>query len=167
MTNKYDIILASASPRRLDLLKQLKIVPKQVIAADINESPIKNEKPKNLALRLAEEKARVIHKQKPETYILAADTVVACGSQILDKAENKDQALEYLKKLSGKRHHVHGGIALITSEGRVFMRHCDTIVQFKRLSDTEISAYIRSQEWEGKAGGYAIQGLAGGFIKFI
>ena len=163
----HSLVLASASSRRVDLLRQINMFPDEIIPAEIDEMPLKAEKPKSLALRLAQEKAKAVQQQYPDAYILAADTVVACGQNILDKAENPDQAKEYIQKLSGRRHHVHGGIALMTPEGRILNRHCDTIVQFKPLSDQEVSSYIASGEWSGKAGGYAIQGLAGGFVKFI
>ncbi len=167
MTKTLDLILASASPRRLELLKQLKIEPKQVISADIDETPHKGEKPKILALRLSQGKAKAIFDQYPEHYILAADTVVACGQQILDKAENEEQAIQYLTKLAGRRHHVHGGIALITPAGTALSAYCKTLVQFKPLSAAEIENYIQSGEWNGKAGGYAIQGYAATFVKYM
>ena len=152
------ILLASASSRRLDILRQINIVPNIVKPAEIDESPQKGEKPKTLAERLSQEKARAV---------LAADTVVACGQKVLDKPNNATIAREYLKKLSGRRHRVYGGITLITPENKSFTRLCTTLVQFKPLSSTEIEAYIDSGEWEGKAGGYAIQGFAGSFIKYI
>lgn len=161
------LILASASSRRIDLLQQLNIIPSKVIPANIDETPLELEKPRALALRLAQEKAQFIHQNYQDRYVLAADTVVSCGQQILDKAENPDQAREFLNKLSGRRHQVHGGMALIDPNGRLFTRHCLSRVQFSPLSKQEVNAYIESGEWEGKAGGYAIQGFAGAFIKFI
>ncbi len=162
---KNKLILASASPRRLNLLKQINITPDQVIPADINETPLKNELPKELSLRLAVEKAQAV--KGNGHYVLGADTVVCCGRKSLPKAENKDQAAACLKTLSGRRHHVYGGIALITPSGDIKTRLVDTIVQFKNLSDLEIKRYIQSGEWQGKAGGYAIQGFAASYIKFI
>ena len=187
---KNKLILASASPRRLDLLKQIGIKPDEVIPADIDETPLKTESPKALALRLAEGKAAAIYKQirhpcesrdqehsqidsglrrndDKKYFILAADTVVGCGNQVLDKAEDEEYARHCLDKLSGRRHHVYGGIALITPEGQMLSRVVDTLVQFKRLSAQEIDAYIASKEWDGKAGGYAIQGSAESYIKYI
>jgi septum formation protein len=164
---KHKITLASASPRRLELLKQINIIPDNIISPDINETPLKNEKPKDLALRLAKQKAQAIAQNKPENYTLAADTVVACGPQILDKAENAEQARTHLQKLSRRRHHVYGGIALITPEGKLLSRICNTMIQFKPLNTQEIDAYINGQEWEGKAGAYAIQGFAGSFVKYM
>lgn len=161
------LILASASPRRLDLLKQLNITPDDVIAADIDESPKKDELPRNVALRLAEEKAKKIREDHKDAFIIAADTVVACGRREMPKALNEDDARKCLSLLSGRRHHVYGGICIITPEGKAVTRLCDTIVKFKRLSPEEIEHYIASKEWEGKAGGYAIQGLAAGFISHI
>lgn len=165
------LILASASPRRLDLLKQLGLTPDNIAPADIDETPLYQEKPQNLALRLSEEKAKVVSNQTTQNtsnhFILAADTVVACGQRILDKAEDEDQVLTYIKLLSGRRHRVYGGITLITPQNKIISRLSQTIVQFKKLSHSEIDAYITSNEWKGKAGGYAIQGLAGSYIKFI
>ena len=160
-----DLILASASPRRLDLLKQLGITPKDVIPADIDETPLKNENPKDHALRLACEKARAVKQEN--TFILAADTVVACGSRILPKSETIEQAKDCLTLLSGRRHHVYGGICIITDQGKEITRCVDTVVKFKRLSPQEIEHYLNSNEWQGKAGGYAIQGLAAAYISFL
>lgn len=161
------LILASSSPRRLDLLKQIGITPDQIIPAEIDESPQKGELPRDLATRLAQEKAGAIASKHPDTFILAADTVVACGRQLLDKTETQQEAGQCLKMLSGRRHHVYGGITLITPEGKTITRLCDTIVQFKRLSPEEISQYLQSGQWQGVAGGYAIQGRAAAFVKFI
>ncbi|MGH1398914.1 MAG: Maf family protein [Alphaproteobacteria bacterium] len=166
MRNK-PLILASASPRRVDLLKQVGISPDDILPADIDETPLKGELPRELAQRLALGKARAIAEQRAGAYILAADTVVGCGRRILDKAEDADYARHCLKTLSGRRHHVYGGIALITPDGNAVTRLCDTVVQFKRLTEAEIESYIQSGEWEGKAGGYAIQGRAAAFVKFI
>lgn len=169
MTSKTisSLILASASPRRLDLLRQINITPQQVIPANIDESVHKGEKPKALALRLSQEKARAIHQQNPENFILAADTVVACGLHILDKALTEEQARAFLEKLSGRRHHVYGGITLISPRGKEWSVAVDTLVQFKPLSPSEIETYLASGEWDGKAGGYAIQGYAGSFVKYM
>jgi len=164
-TPNSPLILASASPRRVDLLNQINITPTKIIPADINETPLKSEKPKNLALRLSQEKALHIAKNNPNAYVLAADTVVACGQIILDKAETEPDARLFLQKLSHRRHQVHGGITLITPSGETISRHCETLVQFKHLSPQDINDYITSNEWNGKAGGYAIQGFAATFIK--
>jgi len=165
--NTNNLLLASASSRRLDLLRQIDVVPDDVISADIDESQLKGEKPLTLAQRLSERKAKRVFEGHSGAYILAADTVVACGQKVLDKAENSHKAMKTLKKLSGRRHQVYGGITLICPDGRVLKRSCKTLVQFKPLSDNEIEAYIGSGEWEGKAGAYGIQGIAGGFVKFL
>lgn len=167
MTAHHPLVLASASPRRLDLLKQISITPRAVHPANIDESVQKNERPQDHALRLAIEKADAIRSDHDQDYILAADTVVACGQRILPKAENEEQAKECLRQLSGRRHHVYGGICLIAPDGTKKTRLCDTTVKFKRLSDQEITRYLHSMEWKGKAGGYAIQGLAATYINFI
>ncbi len=164
---RSQIILASASPRRLDLLRQINVRPKAVVPADIDETPYPKESPQNLALRLSQEKAAAIHAQHSDHYVLGADTVVACGKNILDKAETADQAKQYLTKLQGRRHQVYGDITLICPNGRKLSRNCKTTVQFRPLSPQDIDLYIESGEWEGKAGGYAIQGFAGSFIKYM
>ena len=166
-TNQYRLVLASASARRVELLKQIGITPDIVIPADINETPIKNEKPRDLAQRLSMEKAKHVFNQNKNCYVLAADTVVACGQQVLDKATSAEQASKYIQKLSSRRHHVYGGITLITPEGKSITRLCDTMVQFKKLSAQDIRSYIESNEWNGKAGGYAVQGFAGSFVKYL
>lgn len=169
MKNKSskNLILASASPRRLDLLKQIHLVPSEIIPADIDETEAKGELPKDLALRLALEKARAIRQKYSDAYILAADTVVACGRRILPKTEKEDEALKCLNLLSGRRHRVYGGIALISPDGHERSRLVTTMVQMKKLTRQDITDYLDSKEWDGKAGGYAIQGLASSFIKTI
>lgn len=161
------IILASASPRRLELLKQIHIVPDRILPAAIDETPRKGELPRALALRLAGEKALSVHEKSPGAFILAADTVVACGRRILPKTETSDEARTCLELLSGRRHHVYGGIAVIGPDGKLRSVVCDTLVQFRALSPRDIDACLDTREWNGKAGGYAIQGLAGGFVKYI
>lgn len=165
MRNK--LILASASPRRLALLEQVKIKPDKVIPAAIDETPLKGELPQELALRLALAKARAVSENHKDAFVLGADTVVACGRRILPKTENEQEAKECLALLSRRRHHVYGGIALITPEGKEITRLCDTVVQFKKLSSAEIAQYLESREWQGVAGGYAIQGMAAGYIKSL
>ena len=169
MKNKTNIILASSSPRRLSLLNQVGIEPKEVIPADIDETPLTTELPKEHALRLAIEKAQTIKSlaDNKDMLILAADTVVACGRRILPKPLDRKEAKECLALLSGRRHRVYGGIALIDLQGQLHSRLSMTIVSFKRLSTRDIEGYLDSNEWEGKAGGYAIQGYAESFIKFI
>lgn len=164
---KNKLILASSSPRRVELLKQIGIEPAAICPADIDESALKGEHPRKLAERLAIQKAQAIALQYPDCFILAADTTVACGTRLLDKMETPEYAKTCLEMLSGRRHHVYGGIALIAPDGTLRSRLIDTRVQFKRLSENEIKHYIESGEWNGKAGGYAIQGLASAFVSFI
>ncbi|MGE5547633.1 MAG: Maf family protein [Solirubrobacterales bacterium] len=161
------LVLASASPRRLDLLRQIGIVPFAVAPADVDETPLKDELPAPHAARLAEDKARVIATRHPGAFILGADTVVACGRRILPKAEDERTARRCLALLSGRRHRVHGGVCVLSPQGRAFHRTVTTIVTFKRLDQGEIDAYIASGEWHGKAGGYAIQGLAALYVSNI
>ncbi len=164
---KSKLILASASPRRLQLLAQIGIEPDQVIPADINETPLKNEKPKDLALRLSIQKAQAIavHAENKDSFILAADTVVASGRRLLDKPDDLAQARDYLNFLSGRRHKIFGGIALITPDGKIISRCVITTVQFKRLTNQEIEDYLATGQWEGAAGGYSIQGRAAAYVK--
>lgn len=142
-------------------------MPNDIIPADINETPRSGEHPKDLARRLSCEKALAVAKMHPESFVLAADTTVACGRRLLDKAEDADYARHCLTLLSGRRHHVYGGITLIAPNGKTLTRLYDTVVQFKSLSSAEIERYIQSGEWNGKAGGYAIQGLAAAYVKNI
>jgi septum formation protein len=161
------LVLASASPRRLELLRQVGLVPDAVDAADLDETPLKGELPAPHADRLAAAKAAAVAARHPGAFVLAADTVVACGRRILPKAEDEATARRCLLLLSGRRHRVHGGVALVTPLGKLARRHVQTIVAFKRLGETEISAYLASGEWHGKAGGYAIQGRAALFVRQI
>ena len=161
------LVLASVSPRRLELLRQVGLVPDRIDPADIDEAPRLGEPPPAYALRLAEEKARTVMPRHPGAYILAADTVVACGRRILSKTEDEASARRCLELLSGRRHRVHGGIALASPDGQLSLRRVDSQVAFKRLSECEIAAYLRSGEWRGKAGGYAIQGRAAALIRWV
>jgi septum formation protein len=160
-------VLASASPRRVDLLAQVGIKPDIVDAADIDEEPRKGELPEKLAVRLAGEKARAVAAKHPGAFVLAADTVVGCGRRILPKAESRAQAAACLDLLSGRRHNVLGGIALILPDGRLHTRLCRTAVGVKKLTRAEMDAYLESGEWRGKAGGYGIQGVFAAHVKFI
>jgi septum formation protein len=160
-------VLASASPRRLELLRQVGIVPDVIDPANLDETPRKGELPAAHAVRLAEEKARAVIPRHPGAFILAADTVVACGRRILPKTEDEASARFCLDLLSGRRHRVHGGIALASPDGRLVLRRVDSQVAFKRLSEPEIAAYLRSGEWCGKAGGYAIQGQAAVLVRWL
>lgn len=161
------LVLASASPRRLELLRQIGIVPDVVDPAGIDEIPLRAELPPAYALRLAREKLLRVAPRHPGAYVLAADTVVACGRRILPKPEDEAAARRCLELLSGRRHRVHSGIALAVPDGRVVSRRVDSQVAFKRLSGEEMAAYLASREWCGKAGGYAIQGRAAALVRFV
>jgi septum formation protein len=161
------LILASASPRRRDLLAQIGIVPDAIVPADIDEASQRDESPVQTASRLAVEKARAVAALEPDAYVLAADTVVAVGRRNLGKPTSVDEARRFLKLLSGRRHRVLGGISVIAPDGRVSDRLSTTLVRFKRLSEAEISGYLDTGEWDGKAGGYAIQGLAAAFVPAV
>jgi septum formation protein len=161
------LVLASASPRRFELLWQIGLVPDRIDPAEIDETPRPGELPPARALRLAEEKARAVIPRHPSTYILAADTVVACGRRILPKPADEASARSCLVLLSGRRHRVHGAIALASPDGKLVSRRVDSQVKFKRLSEAEIAAYLCSGEWQGKAGGYAIQGRAAALISWV
>jgi septum formation protein len=161
------LVLASASPRRLELLRQIGITPDRIDPADIDETARRGELPPHHAARLAAEKARAVQPRHPGAFILGADTVVACGRRILPKPEDEATARSCLALLSGRRHRVHGGVALIDPDGHMASRLVVTLVAFKRLSDTETASYLASGEWRGKAGGYAIQGRAAALIRWI
>src|SRR6516164_11060927 len=161
------LVLASASPRRLDLLRQIGLEPDRVDPADIDEMPRPGELPSTHAVRLAEEKARAVMLRHPGAYILAADTVVACGRRILPKPVDPATARRCLEMLSGRRHRVHSGIALAGPDNQLTLRRVESQVAFKRLSETEIAAYLCCGEWCGKAGGYAIQGRAAALIRWM
>ena len=159
------LILASASPRRRELLARLAVTPAAIAPADIDETPHKGELPRDYAKRMAREKAEAA--ASDEGHVLAGDTVVAAGRRILPKAEDEATARQCLELLSGRRHRVLSAIALRAPDGTLRERLSETVVIFKRLSADEIEAYLASGEWQGKAGGYAIQGLAEGLISRI
>lgn len=163
------LTLASASPRRLELLTQIGITPDRVAPAEIDETSQPKELPRSLALRLACTKAQTVRAKglDPNSVILAADTVVAIGRRVMDKPKDADQARDHLQKLSGRRHRIYGGIAVSTSDERLLSKVVMTLVRFKRLSDDEIEAYVMGGEWQGKAGAYAIQGMAAQFVPWI
>ncbi|MFC6489510.1 Maf-like protein [Nitratireductor sp. GCM10026969] len=164
------LVLASGSPRRVALLQQAGIEPDRLIPAEIDETPQKAEHPRSLAKRLSRAKAeKALERlkkdgQAEESFVLAADTVVAVGRRILPKAEYADEASNCLRLLSGRAHRVYTGICLFTPAGKLRHRLVETRVRFKRLSREELESYLASGEWRGKAGGYAIQGLAGTFV---
>jgi septum formation protein len=164
---EQQLVLASASPRRLHLLAQIALSPDIVDAAAIDETPLARELPPRHALRLAEVKARTVAARHRGAFVLAADTVVACGRRILPKALDAQTARACLRLLSGRRHRVHGAVALVTPEGRLAARRVETAVIFRRLDTGEIEEYVAGGEWHDKAGGYAIQGLAARFIREI
>lgn len=165
--NPAGLILASASPRRRELLAQIGIIPDRIVPADIDEIALAKESPRQMAERLAVEKARALQPSHDNHFILAADTVVAVGRRILGKAASVGEARRYLRLLSGRRHQVYSGVALITPEGKQVSRVVATTVLFKRLSDAEIEDYLADDEWRGKAGAYAIQGRAARFVKGV
>lgn len=159
------LVLASASPRRLDLLAQAGIAPDRIQPADIDETPLKDEPPAALAERLARQKALHVHAEG--AFTLAGDTVVALGRRVLPKAEDAAEVAECLNLLSGRAHQVLSGLAVCAPDGRVSVRLVRSRVVFKRLTETEIEAYARNGDGVGKAGGYAIQGKAAPFVRRI
>jgi septum formation protein len=170
MASRPELILASASPRRLALLNQIGIEPEHLVPAHIDESPERNEMPRKLAQRLADQKAIAAqHKARTagiagNALVLAADTVVAVGRRILPKAETMEEANVCLRLLSGRNHRVFTAITMLTPGGATRRRLVETRLRFKRLSNREIESYLASAEWRDKAGGYAIQGIAGAFV---
>lgn len=165
MSDGATFVLASASPRRLDLLAQVGLAPDIVDPAELDETPLPQELPALHARRLAAAKAKLVAARHPGAFVLGADTVVGAGRRILGKAETEAEARRALELLSGRRHRVHGGIALVTPAGGLATREVQTIVTFKRLEAAEIDGYVASGEWRGKAGSYAIQGLAARFVR--
>ncbi len=159
------LVLGSASPRRQELLGQIGLVPDAVRPADIDETPLKGEAARDYVARMAREKALALECAGDEV-ILSADTTVTCGRRILGKPENEKEAAEFLWLLSGRRHHVMTAIAVRTVDG-LRERLVDTVVKFRPLSNEDVNLYLASGEWQGKAGGYAIQGRAGAFIPWL
>ena len=170
MASRPELILASASPRRLALLNQIGIEPEHLVPAHIDETPEKGELPRKLAQRLADQKAITAqHKARTSgigenAIVLSADTVVAVGRRILPKAEMMEEASTCLRLLSGRSHRVYTAVTLLTASGSTRRRLVETRIRFKRLSAREIESYLASAEWRDKAGGYAIQGIAGAFV---
>lgn len=170
MLGRPKLVLASGSPRRLSLINQAGIEPDALQPADIDETPKKGELPRALATRLARAKAEValnavrLDEERRGSFIVAADTVVAVGRRILPKADLLDEAAQCLRLLSGRNHNVYSGVCMVTPKEAFRQRLVHTRVRFKRLSDDDIEAYLASGEWRGKAGGYAVQGIAGSFV---
>jgi septum formation protein len=167
MDRPQKLVLASASPRRADLLRQIGIVPARVDPAEIDETPEKAELPAHYAKRIAAAKLAAVAPRHPGCFVLAADTTVACGRRVLPKAEDQNTVRRCLELLSGRRHHVLGAIAIAAPDGKRIERLIDTSVIFKRLSEAEIAAYVAGGEGQGKAGGYAVQGKAAVFVRAI
>ena len=166
-------VLASASPRRLQLLDQVGLQPDLLNPTDIDETPRRRETPRRLALRLAEEKAKAALKAPlvkalgPKTIILAADSVVGLGRRVLPKADTPEVAMDCMRLLSGRSHWVYSAVAVVSPSGSVTTRCSETKVRFKRLSREDMETYLKSEEWRGKAGGYAIQGRAAVFVRYL
>jgi septum formation protein len=170
---RVKLVLASASPRRLALLEQAGLKPDLLMPADIDETPLKRESPRRLAIRLAGEKARIaqeaplVKKLGSKTFILASDTVVGLGRRILPKPETPEEAKACLWLLSGRSHWVYSAVTLLAPGGRSWRRCSETKVRFKRLSREDVESYLKSDEWRGKAGGYAVQGRAESFVRSL
>ena len=155
---------SGASPRRLELLRQIGLTPDRIEPADIDEAILRDETPRLAASRLARAKAEAVRARAPDAFVLAADTIVTVGRRILPKAESAEQARACLVLLSGRAHKVLTAVAALAPDGRLAARLSETRIHFKRLTPTETSAYLAGGEWRGKAGGYAIQGIAGAFV---
>ena len=163
MSPRPELVLASASPRRIELLALIGITPDRIDPADIDETPLKDETPSRLAARLARTKAQAVAARAPHAVVLAADTVVAVGRRLLEKPADAGEAEKFLRLLSGRNHRVFTGVAVAVGD-RVIHRVVDTRVAIKRLSDAEIVDYVAGGDWKGKAGGYGIQGPAAAFV---
>ena len=169
MATRTTLVLASSSPRRLELLRQIDIDPNRIEPPDVDETPGPRELPRAYAARLARDKALAVAARvgREAGFVLAADTVVACGRRVLPKAETAAEATACLDLLSGRRHRVHGGVCVLAPDGRESVRVVTTSVHVKRLTSAERERYLASGEWHGKAGGYAIQGRAAAFVPAI
>jgi len=161
------LVLASGSPRRVDLLARIGITPDRILPSEIDETPKRDELPRLLAARLSRAKAAAVAPLAPDAVVLAADTVVGVGRRILPKAETEAEARQCLALLSGRRHRVHTGVALALPDGRVLTRLVESAVTFQRLTQQQVDAYVASGEWQGKAGGYALHQSAEAFVRFL
>ncbi|MCS6854838.1 MAG: Maf family protein [Elioraea sp.] len=161
------LVLASASPRRLDLLRQIGVQPDAVVPAEVDETPRKRELPAQLARRLAQAKAEAVARLYRNAFVIGADCVVAVGRRVLAKTECAQAAKSHLALLSGRRHRVYSAVAVVAPDGRQAARLVTTVVAFKRLTEAEIAGYLASGEWRDKAGAYAIQGRAAAFVRFL
>ena len=164
---KIKLILASSSPQRKKLLETIGITPDEIVPANIDETPLKREKPKDFAIRMAREKAFGVAKENLNNFILSGDTIVATGRRIIGKPSSKDEAKQFLKLLSGRRHRVLSAFTLIKPDYSEITKVVVSRVKFSRLSDKELNEYLDTNEWQGKAGGYAIQGRASAFVPWI
>lgn len=160
------LVLASSSPRRLDLLGRLGVAPARIAAPDIDEAPLQTEAPRAYLVRIALAKAMAVDRA-PDEIVLAGDTTIAAGRRILGKPADRGEARAMLSLLSGRRHHCLSAVAVVGRDGTVRHRLSDTIVAFRPLPAAEIEAYLDGDEWQGKAGGYAIQGRAEAFVRFL
>jgi len=160
------LVLASSSPRRLELLGRLGVTPDRIISPDIDEAPRKAELPRDYVLRMAQEKAAAVERQDQEI-LVAGDTTVAVGRRILGQASDAAEQRKFLELVSGRRHHVMSAVCVIAADGTARTKLSDSIVKFKRFESSEIDAYIASGEGQGKAGGYAIQGQAEAFVTWM
>jgi len=168
--SRPELVLASASPRRIELLALIGITPDRIDPADIDETPLKDETPSRLAVRLARTKAQAVAARSTDAVVLAADTVVAVGRRLLEKPADAAEAERFLRLLSGRNHRVFTAVAVavaVAASERVIHRCVETRVAFKRLSEAEIAAYVAGGDWRGKAGGYGIQGPAAAFVMKI
>ena len=162
-----NLILASSSPQRLELLKQIDIIPDKVVPAKIEENPSKGEKPRDFVIRMSKEKALSVSKKFKDSYVLSGDTIVSVGRRIIGKPSNKAEAENYLNLLSGRRHRVFSAVTLIAPGKKEMTKVTLTRVKFSRLNKNDLLEYIKTNEWKGRAGGYAIQGKASAFIPWI
>ena len=162
-----NLILASSSPQRLELLKQIDIIPDKVVPSKIKENPSKGEKPRDFVIRMSKEKALNVSKKYKDSYVLSGDTIVSVGRRIIRKPSNKAEAENYLNLLSGRRHRVFSAVTLIAPDKKEMTKVTLTRVKFSRLNKNDLHEYIKTNEWKGRAGGYAIQGKASAFIPWI